>query len=71
MAASRTPPFQEAAKPAPAQALARRDQALFIKRFIEGYSLAELTTRWTSEAAVRKRLATIVQRLQRMYKDGG
>jgi DNA-directed RNA polymerase specialized sigma24 family protein len=49
--------------------LSPKDRTLFIKRYIEGYTLAELTTRWTSEVAVRKRLATIVQRLQRYRKD--
>jgi DNA-directed RNA polymerase specialized sigma24 family protein len=49
--------------------LSPKDRTLFIKRYIEGYTLAELTTRWMSEVAVRKRLATIVQRLQRYRKD--
>jgi RNA polymerase sigma-70 factor (ECF subfamily) len=49
--------------------LSQKDRTLFIKRYIEGYTLAELTTRWMSEVAVRKRLATIVQRLQRYRKD--
>jgi RNA polymerase sigma-70 factor, ECF subfamily len=49
--------------------LSQRDRTLFIKRYIEGYTLAELTTRWTSETAVRKRLAKIIQHLQRYRKD--
>ena len=47
-----------------------RDQILFVKRFIEGYSIAELTTPWRSEAAVRQRLAQIVQQLQRQNPHG-
>jgi RNA polymerase sigma-70 factor (ECF subfamily) len=50
--------------------LKTRDQILFVKRFIEGYSIAELTTPWRSEAAVRQRLAQIVQRLQREHPHG-
>ena len=50
--------------------LRRREQILFVKRFIEGYTIAELTTPWLSEAAVRQRLAQIVQRLQRQNPYG-
>jgi RNA polymerase sigma factor (sigma-70 family) len=49
--------------------LSQRDRTLFIKRYIEEYTLAELTTRWASETAVRKRLAKIIQHLQRYRKD--
>lgn len=47
-----------------------RAQTLFMQRFVEGYSLAELTTRWTTPGRVRKRLAKLVQRLQRQSTDG-
>jgi RNA polymerase sigma-70 factor (ECF subfamily) len=50
--------------------LRKRDQLLFVKRYIEGYTLAELTTPWLSEAAVRQRLAKIVQWLQRQTTHG-
>jgi RNA polymerase sigma-70 factor (ECF subfamily) len=48
--------------------LRKREQILFVKRFIEGYTIAELTTPWLSEAAVRRRLSQIVQRLQRQQR---